>query len=227
MNKAVLYCLAYAARETGLAVHAFTCLSNHYHVVVTDPEDDIPRFAHRLNSLLARCLNAMRARFGYFFDGSKPSYVRAIEPVDVVHQLVYTYCNPVSSGLVPEAKEWPGVRSEPSQFGTTIYAEKPGWFFSDEMPEELPLEITPPPCFAERDREELAGELEQKVAEREAATARSVSRCSQGRFRPPRRTAKPARSGLARAKIGRLGGERLPWVRRFRIENLASPVNFY
>ncbi len=36
------------------------------------------------------------------------------------------------------------------------------------MPDEVPLEITPPPCFAEHDREELVRELEQKVAEREA-----------------------------------------------------------
>ncbi len=176
VNRAVLYCLAYAAAETGVEVHGFVALSNHYHLLVTDPAGHLPRFLHRLNSLLARCLNAMRGRFDNLFDSSKPSCVRAIEPNDVRRQLIYTICNPVSSGLVPDAKEWPGVRSAPSDLRTTLYAKKPDWFFSEFMPDEVPLEIAPPPCFAHRDLAKFKAELEEEVAVREAACRAEVER---------------------------------------------------
>ncbi len=176
VNRAALYCIAYAAAETGVEIHGYVVLSNHYHLIATDTEVRLPSFLLRLNSLLARCLNAMRSRFENLFDSSKPSYVRAIEPNDVMRQLVYTICNPVSSGLVSDAKDWPGARSAPSDLGTTIFAEKPDWFFSDFMPEEVPLAITPPPCFASRDLEEFKAELEEQVAERETECRAEVER---------------------------------------------------
>ncbi len=180
VNRAVLYCLAYAANETGVEIHAFVALSNHYHLLVTDPADRIPRFLHRLNSLLARCLNAMRARFGNLFETSGPSYVRAIEPNDVLRQLAYTICNPVSSGLVLNAKDWPGVRSEPSQFGTTVIAEKPDWFFSEQMPDEVPIVVSPPPCFGGWDLAQLRAEVERTVAEHEATCRAEIERSKSG-----------------------------------------------
>ncbi len=176
VNRAVLYCLAYAAEKTGVEVHGFVALSNHYHLLVTDPAGRIPRFLHRLNLLLARCLNAMRGRFDNLFDSARPSYVRAIEPDDVLRQLVYTICNPVSSGLVRDAKDWPGVRSGPSDLGTTLQAERPDWFFSDRMPEEVPLEIAPPPCFANGDLEAFRAKLEREVAERQASCRAEVEK---------------------------------------------------
>ncbi len=176
----MLYCLAYAAVETGVEIHAFVALSNHYHLVITDPGYQLSPFLHRFNGLLARCLNALRARFDCLFDCSRANCVRAVESEDVLRQLVYTYCNPVSSGLVPDAGEWPGVGSEPRQFGTTIHAEKPDWFFSDQMPEEVPLEIVPPPCFAERNLSEFVAEVERAVEEREAECRAEIEQSGTG-----------------------------------------------
>ncbi len=180
VNCAVLYCLAYAAEKTGLKIHAFATLSNHYHLIATDPDCRNSEFLQRFHLLLARCLNALRGRLGSVFDCSGPSCVRAIESEDVLRQLVYTFCNPVSSGLVPTAKEWPGVRSDPSQFGTTVYAEKPGWFFSDLMPDVVALEIEPPPCYSECDLDEFKAEIERAVAEREAVCRKRIEKSKSG-----------------------------------------------
>ncbi len=180
VNRAVLYCLAYAAAKTGVAIHGFVILSNHYHLVLTDPSNQCAEFLQRFNLLVARCLNALRGRFGSLFDCSGPNCVRAVESADVIRQLVYTYCNPVSSGLVPAASDWPGLRSEPRQFGATISAERPGWFFSDLMPDEVSLQLTPPPCFAGREREEFVAELEEEIAEREADYRAEVARKGPG-----------------------------------------------
>ena len=62
VNEIFLYCLARAAKRTGVEVHAFCVLSNHYHLVVTDPLALLPVFAHWLNVHMARALNAHLSR---------------------------------------------------------------------------------------------------------------------------------------------------------------------
>src|SRR5512133_2717453 len=60
-NGVFLYVLALAARRFGVQVHAFCVLSNHFHLVVTDPEARLPAFAQYLGSLVARAANAVAA----------------------------------------------------------------------------------------------------------------------------------------------------------------------
>jgi putative transposase len=43
--------LAVAARRFGIVVHVFCVLSNHVHLVVTDPDARLPRFEQYLDSL--------------------------------------------------------------------------------------------------------------------------------------------------------------------------------
>ena len=49
-----LYCLARAARLTGVELHEFVVLSNHYHVVLTDVHGNRPEFFRELNQLVGR-----------------------------------------------------------------------------------------------------------------------------------------------------------------------------
>jgi REP element-mobilizing transposase RayT len=42
LNNAFLYCLARAADTYGVEVHAFCVMSNHYHLVLTDPQGVLP-----------------------------------------------------------------------------------------------------------------------------------------------------------------------------------------
>ncbi len=161
VNGALLYCLARAAAATGVSVHAFVFLSNHYHVCLTDRGTAVVQFVHDLNLLIARCLNVHHGRRDAFFESCGPNYPRAVEASDVVDQLVYTMLNPVAARLVERGCEWPGLRSSPRDLGRVYVARRPNWFFSREAPEEVELPLTEPPCFRGRE-----AELREVLAER-------------------------------------------------------------
>ena len=42
VNRAFLFCLAVAAQATGVQVHVIMVMSNHYHLIVTDPFGLLP-----------------------------------------------------------------------------------------------------------------------------------------------------------------------------------------
>ena len=141
-----LYCLAFAASRTGVQIHAVVVMSNHYHLVVTDPRGLLPLFAEYLNKFVAKCLNAAYGRWENFWAANQPtSYVRLADEGAVLDKMAYTLCNPVLSGLVPYRSEWPGVLlGEPG----TLEITRPEGFFREAgpMPEVLTLEISAPPA---------------------------------------------------------------------------------
>ena len=53
INQVFLCFLARAAELTGVQIHAFGVLSNHDHLVVTDPERRLASFMHWLNHKVA------------------------------------------------------------------------------------------------------------------------------------------------------------------------------
>src|SRR5262245_5097062 len=55
-SEVFLYVLAVAAERFGIQVHAFCVLSNHFHLVVTDPQARLPAFHQFLDALVARAL---------------------------------------------------------------------------------------------------------------------------------------------------------------------------
>jgi REP element-mobilizing transposase RayT len=177
LNAIFLYVLAAAARRHGILVHAFCVLSNHCHLVLTDPRGELPGFMQYLDSLVARAVNASIGRFEGFWatDGSY-SAVEPIEPADVLAKVAYVLANPVAAGLVRVGAEWPGLWTAPDQIGTTtLAARRPEFFFDPKgyMPESIDLELTVPPGFASAGdfRARLADELrrEERNHQRELA----------------------------------------------------------
>jgi REP element-mobilizing transposase RayT len=58
-NRIFVYCLAYAAKQTGVEIHGLVVMSNHWHGVVTDPEARLPEFLQILHRLIAAATNAL------------------------------------------------------------------------------------------------------------------------------------------------------------------------
>lgn len=110
LEQLFLYCLAFATQKTGVIVHAVTVMSNHYHLIVTDPLGRLPEMCHWLHAFVARAINAHYGRWENVWSSDPPSYVRLMGPEDVLAKTVYALANPVAAGLVSRGEEWPGIR---------------------------------------------------------------------------------------------------------------------
>jgi REP element-mobilizing transposase RayT len=152
-NGIFLYVLAVAARRFGVRVHAFCVLSNHFHLIVTDPDARLPAFEQYLDSLVARAVNASLGRWETFWAPSSYSAVVLASASDIVEKAAYVLANPVAAGLVRRGEEWPGVWSAPERIGAAIGAHRPKVFFRENgyMPETAELVLDVPPGFGDAD----------------------------------------------------------------------------
>jgi len=144
------FVLAVAARRHGIRVHAFCVLSNHFHLVVTDPHARLPLFHRDLDGLVARATNCSLGRWESFWDPDSYSAVRLESPDDVFQKMVYVLANPVAAGLVRHGREWPGLWSDPRQMGgDPTMVERPKEFFRKDgpLPAWVPLQLHRPPGF--------------------------------------------------------------------------------
>lgn len=180
-NLIFAYLLAVAAKRFEICVHVYCVLSNHMHLVVTDPHARLPAFIQYLDSLSARAINAMLGRRESFWGPSSYNAVLLVSPEDIVDKAAYVLANPVAAGLVRRGREWPGLWSAPEMMGKVcIRATRPTGFFRPDgpMPATAELELTAPPGFAtpEAFREQLTRALEEKERQAQVALARSGQR---------------------------------------------------
>jgi REP element-mobilizing transposase RayT len=151
-NAIFLYVLGLAAARYGVEVHALCVMSNHYHLLVTDPRAVLPAFMQYLNSLVARAMNAsLRRSEGFWSSETSYSAVTHGSTHDIVAKAAYVLANPALAGLVCTGRDWPGVWTAPEQLGVaTLVVTRPEGFFSKRgnLPESVPLRLTVPPGFA-------------------------------------------------------------------------------
>jgi len=161
-NQVFEYCLAYAAEKTGVALCAWTCMSNHWHGIVSDPEGRLPELMAHLNKLVGKCINASLGRWESLWAPEKFSAV-ALEDEDAVFdKLLYVLGNPVEASLVASWREWPGAISGPRACASEPrLVRRPEVFFKDDggMPKSLRLRATVPPCFSELRPRRFAAKL--------------------------------------------------------------------
>jgi REP element-mobilizing transposase RayT len=177
VNQVFLYCLAIAAERCAVTVHGFCVLSNHYHLVVTDHQAELPKMMEWLNGTLARCLNSRLGRWENFWAPGTYSRVELGSEADLLSELVYTLVNPVAAGLVPSGREWPGARSGTLKDGPQrITVTRPEFFFSEEMPEEVELVVEAPRTPVDPDAAvEFARALEERVEQAEQELRRKMA----------------------------------------------------
>ena len=150
-NRLFLFILALAAHRFGIRLHAYCVLSNHFHLVLTDPRGTLPAFSQYLDSLVARSFNALLGRSEAFWSIGSFNAVALETPNDVIAKMAYVLANPVSAGLVEHARDWPGLWSTPERIGgTQLLARRPRSFFrrTGGLAESVALQLHRPDGFA-------------------------------------------------------------------------------
>jgi REP element-mobilizing transposase RayT len=224
-NEVFLYLLALAADRFGIRVHAYCVLSNHYHLVVTDPDARLPAFQQFLDALVARALNASLGRWEAFWAPNSYSAVTLVSTSDIVDKVAYVLANPVAAGLVRSGRLWPGLWSSPEQIGaSTLDVRRPKHFFDPRgsLPERPPFQLHLPPGFDSR--QDFLEQLTALLTDREAQAAQAARRGFLGvaRVLAQKHTARPAPSEPRRGLSPRIAA-RDKWK---RIEALSRLVEF-
>jgi REP element-mobilizing transposase RayT len=231
-NEIFQYVLSVAARRFGVLVHAFCVLSNHYHLVVTDPHARLPDFQQYLDSILAKATNCSLGRWESFWDPDSYSAVRLENAEAIIEKIVYVLANPVAAGLVRYAAEWPGLWSDPSVIdGPPIVTRRPSVYFDEDgpMPAETVLRLTRPPGF-EGDGTFVAA-LRARLIEAEDAAAAELDRANRSflgavRVRAQKPTTRPA-SGEPHRTLNPRVACRAKWKRIEALQRLAEFTRAY
>ncbi|MGD8859950.1 MAG: transposase [Myxococcales bacterium] len=185
VNQIMEYCMAWAARERGILLHAISIESNHYHMVVTDVEGRLSDFIQEFQRTSARCLMAYyRAKFpfarleGLWSAAGPYTDTLLVNAAAVLDKLIYTFTNPVKDGLVRDYRQWPGFNTRPShwrQGPRTV--ERPDFYFKN-TPETLTYELTAPSQLG-TDVEQVIADVEGHIRREQAQIATNMR--AQGR----------------------------------------------
>lgn len=179
VNRIVAFCLAHAAARTGVIVHAATALSNHIHLVVTDPDARLGAFLHWLFTNIGRCLNAVHGERENVWAVGRPSVVWLVDDGGVEDAIAYTLGNAVASGLVERAAEWPGFRTTADQLrGHELRVERPVGFFRDDgpVPPAAVLRLRPPAAARPHEPDSLEGFVARVIHAVEACQRTAASK---------------------------------------------------
>jgi REP element-mobilizing transposase RayT len=169
------YILAVMSERYGIFLHAFCVLSNHVHIVLTDPRARLPDFHRDLDALVARAVNCTLGRWEAFWERDSYSAVRLETPEAIVEKMVYVLANPVAAGLVRHGSEWPGLWSDPRQIGRGgVEVERPEEFFRAKgpLPAVARLQLHPPSGF---DTDALVPELVRQLEHAEDRAAADLA----------------------------------------------------
>lgn len=232
-NAVFLYVLALAVQRFGIRLHAFCVLSNHFHLVLTDPYARLPAFHQLLDALVARAVNASLGRWEAFWAPDTYSAVRLLSRSDIVEKTAYVLANPVAAGLVGTGSAWPGLWSAPALIGgEPLVVKRPKHFFDPNggLPEEVTLQLASPPGFdcAEEFKKELERALEAREAEARSrwlahggflGVARVLTQKPMARPRPgePRRKLNPRIAGRDKWKRIEALGRLVEFLRSYRV----------
>lgn len=151
VNQICLFCLLYAAQRFNIELHAFCFMSNHFHLVITDPDLKISPFMQWLDLIICRCLNAHYHRQGILWAPGKFHAAKLCDDTTILEKIVYTITNPVKAALVKKPQHWPGVISLSRHYmGAPLCARRPRVYFgkNSKVPPAVSLQLTVPKAFS-------------------------------------------------------------------------------
>ncbi len=225
VTTAVRFAYLLSALRFGIQLHATVVMSNHVHIVATDPDGLLPAFLEEANRLISRSLNAFYGRKESFWAPGSYTDQECTSPEAALDRMVYTITNPVKARLVSKVKQWPGWVTLPEELdGRAQTAKRPTFFYREDgaTPGEVTGSFCPPPGFEHLTTEEFIELLEERVREREAHFRKEY----RGRFLGVRKVRRlrpfdcpsskePLRTGRP-ALAPRLVSELIAWVQELR-----------
>lgn len=99
-------------------------MSNHAHFCITDNRGVLPLFVGKMNSLIARQLNTLRAEKGTNFE-KRYSDIDILDPESLVELCAYTLANPCAAGLVSTAAAWKSVSTYHLEYNEPLIVKRP------------------------------------------------------------------------------------------------------
>ncbi len=160
-----MYVLGLTAKRHRMQIHEFVLLSNHYHIILTDPFAKLSAFMRDFDSLVARTLNASLGRWENAWAPDTFCGVRLLAGEDVLAKAAYTLANPVCAGLVPFAEAWGGCTSAGADYGSVFKATRPNVLFREHMPATTSFTLVRPDVFPMCDDKVLRGLVHEQVAD--------------------------------------------------------------
>lgn len=159
VNRILAFLLAHYAGKHGIQLHGFVFMSNHFHIVLTDPRGVLPLFMGEFDAMVTRVLNHLLGRRGTLWEsGSYTSWPLKTQ-LEILHQLAYVATNPVEARQVRDPSRWRGLLSLPRDVGTSRVVRPPadGLFGcgreGSALPPSATLALTVPPAFESEGRD--------------------------------------------------------------------------
>lgn len=109
-------CFEYALEKAPVHLHCFVLMGNHYHMLLTTPNNDLDQFMYHFNGRLSREIRKFSSAENHKF-GSRYKW-SIVETQSYLHNIYrYIYQNPVRAGLCQLCSDYPysSLRFSPSQ----------------------------------------------------------------------------------------------------------------
>jgi putative transposase len=177
-NAIVRHAIFKAAHLWGVEVHAWTVMSNHLHLVVTDRWRELPSFMHALDLEISRALSPEIGRWGGLWEAGTYSAVALLDEEAILEKITYVLANPVRAGLVRRAWRWPGETSARLAFGDVVTARRPDTRFYRKVRgrNQYVLRLAPPPGMDPVDALVRVRARVQEIEKQVALTMRDAGR---------------------------------------------------
>lgn len=100
-------------------------MPNHYHLVLTDRNAELPDFMRDLNSHISKATNAVRGVRGENFERRGYNAVVVADGARMLRHCAYTEANPCRANLVEFASDWESVTSARMEYDEEKVVRRP------------------------------------------------------------------------------------------------------
>ncbi|RDV36180.1 hypothetical protein DV096_20465 [Bradymonadaceae bacterium TMQ3] len=177
INAVAAYEFARSASRSGVVVHGAVVMSNHVHIVLTDPQARRSDFMRDAMAGFTRARNNFFGRTGSLWDTNRSYCDTVLLDREVFEiQLLYVLLNPVKAGLVRRAKDWPGFKIMPSDWEKPMLVERPAAYYGDDQPEFFEFIPRRPPGYDAMTLEEVVAHFEKRLREAENEIHRQMKK---------------------------------------------------